>query len=106
MRQAFELAWLTGYLFNDSQDIKTMGMDRAHFSYSPKLGEALSLQSKVLFSQDKTFRVETKVTPLEDNKIILSRFNYTFMAPSVQADMKQVVPCTYDQGLEYLIGQR
>ena len=50
MREAFELAWLTGFLYNDSQHIKTIGMDKAHFSYSPKLGDALRLQSKILFS--------------------------------------------------------
>ena len=50
MREAFELAWLTGFLYNDSQQIKTIGMDKAHFSYSPKLGDALRLQSKILFS--------------------------------------------------------
>ena len=105
LKEAFELSWISGYMYCGGKPFQTVGSDRITFRFSPKIGSTLKFKSKIVYSDQTYFRIHSDVFGLENHKQeLLSHFNFNFKIPD--GNTKQIHPVTYQEGMEFLQAQR
>eukprot|EP01119_Soliformovum_irregulare_P008170 TRINITY_DN2113_c0_g1_i3.p1 TRINITY_DN2113_c0_g1~~TRINITY_DN2113_c0_g1_i3.p1 ORF type:complete len:232 (+),score=84.77 TRINITY_DN2113_c0_g1_i3:605-1300(+) len=109
MRKGFELAFSTAFLFARSQPA-FVALEDVTFFKPVEIGDILRLNSRVVFTQDKSVQVEVLATvtdPYVGEEQTTNVFNFTFECPSVKdGDVKKVLPTTYEEAMVYLQGRR
>eukprot|EP00761_Pharyngomonas_kirbyi_P011825 gb/GECH01011851.1/.p1 GENE.gb/GECH01011851.1/~~gb/GECH01011851.1/.p1 ORF type:complete len:474 (+),score=96.17 gb/GECH01011851.1/:1-1422(+) len=126
MREAFELAWATAYMFNPntptdtnqssvSQPLREKGrepvflsLDDIHFLKPVEVGSILNLAAKVVFSDPDSDTCQIRVTakvvhPITKEREKTNVFHFAFRVPGLDT---LVSPSTYKEAMDYLEGRR
>eukprot|EP01114_Cavostelium_apophysatum_P021122 TRINITY_DN7277_c0_g1_i1.p1 TRINITY_DN7277_c0_g1~~TRINITY_DN7277_c0_g1_i1.p1 ORF type:complete len:431 (+),score=50.36 TRINITY_DN7277_c0_g1_i1:14-1306(+) len=109
MRQGFELAVATAFLFSQSQPFFVC-LDDIAFMKAVDIGSILKLVSTVVYTTGKYVQVEvvaSVINPSEGKSDVTNTFHFTFECPNYQdLQIKKVIPQTYEEGMRYLEGRR
>lgn len=107
MRQAYELAWTTGYLFAQMRPF-FLASDNVSFNKPVEIGSIAIFNAQVVYTEDDkafTVRVDTDViNPLDNTETRTNSFFYTFTCP--EKPIKTVVPDTYNETMLWIEGRR
>jgi len=107
LKEAFDLSWLTGHLFCERMKFQFVGLDRLYYTTPVELGSGYELTSKVAFTDEDYFRVNTSIqniVPSQQNST--TEFNFTFRFPEGMGKRKRIMPSNYDDALTYLMNKR
>ena len=120
LREAYELSYITCHLFCERQPFEFIGLDRLYYKLPVHLGSGYELTSKVTYSDEEYFRVNTSlsniVKPEDFNDTDMeglgpntpqnAEFNFTFRFPEGMGKRKRIMPANYDDALVYLMNKR
>ena len=111
MKNAYELARCTAYMFCGPNSAPYfIAVDSMSFLQPVEIGSIISFHSKICYSAgepDSIFqiRVETVVHDLVKNSVFPSNiFHFSFQSPKVA--VRQIVPSTYREAIDFLDGRR
>jgi acyl-coenzyme A thioesterase 9 len=104
IRQAYELAWITAYMYS-KQRPTFVSLDDNSFLKPVEIGSVVNFVSRVVYTalNSVQIRVEVEViNPTTRETDITNVFQFAFMVPTQQ----MIVPETYEESMMYLEGRR
>mmetsp|Transcript_40664 Transcript_40664/g.65981 ORF Transcript_40664/g.65981 Transcript_40664/m.65981 type:complete len:336 (-) Transcript_40664:596-1603(-) len=111
MRLAFELAWCSACIHMKSDHPLIAAVDDVHFENPVLVGSVVCFSSQIVYvaADQRTLQVRVKAEYIDvkhpaRQRFLTNVFSFTFASPD--SKIVQVMPETYDDGIEYLEGRR
>ena len=105
MRQAFELAWASSFVFCKSRP-RVLHMDDILFRSPVEIGAMLYFNSQVCFTQGNYVQIRVSaetLDPVTGKMAISNVFHFTFL---LEQTPPTIIPKTYHEAMMYITGRR
>jgi acyl-CoA hydrolase len=107
LKSAYQLAFITGHLFCETQPFEFVGLDRQYFPTPALLGDGFKMEAKVTYSNKEYFRINASMTNIKESvRDSASEFNFTYKFQNGLGERKSVMPGNYVDAMMYLMNRK